>query len=389
MDNPSEVENQPESLESQAPQGSQPKAEIENIRSLLEILKVKKIDKMLPEIMEHESLCLIMLKVVPEMKTYQSLYRQFLNEMSFFKDGDFKNETKEIENIILCLEESFDNAAQEAFLSDEQMSKMSEIALRAHFINSTKILKVFIEALVLNFLKLSTALPIENKKLRKRLKEYAWKLNRKKTISIYCQNPNITWQEALELIENSDETNISQKIPDFLKIEELFRSRKEEGEVYINAKEFLEFMEISTSNSSWRIHLKFYINTLPIISLKCSDDIYLIDAELFLSNERMMTDLFEVFNNEKLDGISGNGKKLFQPDDDSMKRKVGRTPLHKKHPDWIRAVNEFSNQCGVAAHRRRGSEVGSMGFSIPQLRRFFLEKILKPNEKAPSLATLR
>ena len=45
------------------------------------------------------------------------------------------------------------------------------------------------------------------------------------------------------------------------------------------------------------------------------------------------------------------------------------------------AVNEFSNQCGVAALRRRGSEVGSMGFPFHNFAGFFWKTSWNPTRK--------
>ena len=132
---------------------------------------------------------------------------------------------------------------------------------------------------------------------------------------------------------------------------------------------------------------------LPLLLVKKGQIQILMSVTAFLKSREMMEDFIEIVKGRETDNEEKNTEIEVKPGEVPVRERVkgsGRPNLVEKMPEILETVKDYCGVAGVAAHSRRRTNVGTIGFSIPNVHKVVKDKLFSENpEKCPSLNTIR
>ena len=211
-------------------------------------------------------------------------------------------------------------------------------------------------------------------------------------LQIDCCLAGKCWDECLVKLETDGWTpnpkNGYVSLSDFKETMMIFRSMELRGDQFVAAHNLLKWLKKSDHEEQV---LQSLIQNLPMIKVKKYGYVVLLSVTSFLNDKHMIEDFFHLLQNDEKN--RSDTEIMVKPGvviETPRAAGSGRPRIVDTNHEILDTVKDFTESAGVAAHERRRTNVGRIGFTIEDVRKVLLEKIFHRNpENCPSAATIR
>ena len=209
-------------------------------------------------------------------------------------------------------------------------------------------------------------------------------------ITFTCSNASSTWETCLRKLEDlywkPTVKNRNVRLEQFYSAAEIFRSMEFRGDEFIESSNLLSWIKASEKPMTV---LNTLVDNLPILMVRKGSKTALINATTFLRSKTLVEDLMNIDPPQKsnIDGVEvTEGEIVIEPRNPSSRK----PRIVEKYPEVLEQARAFAEIAGTAAHDRRRSEIGRIGFTVDEMTKFIQETCFKETpDLAPSKVTVR